>query len=125
CTPRLPTPAQPKHQIPISPALHTAGSFLGDFPTPDGVRNSSRKRSGSLRACTRRSRHQRVRRELAGVEGRGQPDEASKSNDEHARLGLGQTPAPIGLISRKKRFGKLLYQLLPDRRIFTERKSEA
>src|SRR5664280_2968771 len=27
-------------------ALHTAGSFLGDFPTPDGVRNSSRKRNG-------------------------------------------------------------------------------
>jgi hypothetical protein len=25
-----------------SPALHTAGSFLGDFPTPEGVRNSSR-----------------------------------------------------------------------------------
>ena len=43
-------PAQPKHQIPISPALHTAGSFLGDFPTPDGVRNSSREQKGSLRA---------------------------------------------------------------------------
>ena len=40
---RPPAPAQPEHQIPISPALHTAGSFLGDFPTPDGVRNSSRK----------------------------------------------------------------------------------
>ena len=41
-TPRPPIPAQPRHQIPISRALHTAGSFLGDFPTPDGVRNSSR-----------------------------------------------------------------------------------
>jgi hypothetical protein len=41
-TSRPPTPAQPEHQIPISRALHTAGSFLGDFPTPDGVRNSSR-----------------------------------------------------------------------------------
>jgi hypothetical protein len=50
CTPRPPTAAQPKHQIPISRALHTAGSFLGDFPTPDGVRNSSRKRNGSFRA---------------------------------------------------------------------------
>jgi len=36
-TSRPPTPAQPKRQIPISRALHTAGSFLGDFPTPDGV----------------------------------------------------------------------------------------
>jgi hypothetical protein len=36
-TPRLPIPAQPKRQISIRRALHTAGSFLGDFPTPDGV----------------------------------------------------------------------------------------
>jgi len=42
--------AQPKHQIPISSALHTAGSFLGDFPTPDGVRNSSRRQNGGFRA---------------------------------------------------------------------------
>jgi hypothetical protein len=39
------TRAQPKHQIAISRALHTAGSFLGDFPTPEGVRNSSRKQT--------------------------------------------------------------------------------
>jgi hypothetical protein len=35
----------PRHNqniIAISRALHTAGSFLGDFPTPQGVRNSSR-----------------------------------------------------------------------------------
>jgi hypothetical protein len=44
-TSRPPTPAQPKHQIPIRRALHTACSFLGDFPTPNGVRNSSRKRN--------------------------------------------------------------------------------
>jgi hypothetical protein len=41
-TSRPPTPAQPKRQIPIGRAPHTAGSFLGDFPTPDGVRNSLR-----------------------------------------------------------------------------------
>jgi hypothetical protein len=41
-TSRPSTPAQTKRQIPINRALHTAGSFLGDFPTPDGVRNSSR-----------------------------------------------------------------------------------
>ena len=29
-------------------ALHAAGSFLGDFRTPDGVRNSSRKRKGGF-----------------------------------------------------------------------------
>ena len=38
-------PASPKHQIPIRPALHTAGSFLGDFRTPNGIRNSSRQRN--------------------------------------------------------------------------------
>ena len=48
-TSRPPTLAQPEHQIPISSALHTAGSFLGDFPTPDGVRNSSRQRTGEFR----------------------------------------------------------------------------
>ena len=47
-TSRPPTPAQPKHQIPISRALHTAGSFFGDFRTLAGVRNSSRKRNGSI-----------------------------------------------------------------------------
>lgn len=47
-TSRPSTPAQPKRQIPISRALHTAGSFLGDFPTPDGVRNSSRKRNSGF-----------------------------------------------------------------------------
>jgi hypothetical protein len=46
-------PAQPKHQIAISRALHTAGSFLGDFPTPEGVRNSSRKRNGCFGATER------------------------------------------------------------------------
>jgi hypothetical protein len=44
--------AQPEHQIPISPGLHTAGSFLGDFPTPDGVRNSyMRVVKGNRRRC--------------------------------------------------------------------------
>lgn len=51
------TPAQPKHQIPISPALHTAGSFLGDFPTPDGVRNSSRKPNGGFEGSSTNNGH--------------------------------------------------------------------
>src|SRR5579862_8536927 len=34
------TPAQPKHQILITPALHTAGSFLGDFRTPETLHDS-------------------------------------------------------------------------------------
>jgi hypothetical protein len=42
------TPAQPKHQIPIRPTRHTAGSFLGDFRTPNGIRNSSRDRNGGF-----------------------------------------------------------------------------
>ena len=33
-------------EIAITRALHTAGSFLGDFPTPEGVRNSSREQTG-------------------------------------------------------------------------------
>ena len=33
---------------PHKPPPHTAGSFLGDFRTPSGVRNSSRKRNGSF-----------------------------------------------------------------------------
>ena len=45
---RPPTPAQAKHQIPIRRALHSAGSFLGDFPTPNGVRNSSREQTFRL-----------------------------------------------------------------------------
>ena len=45
------TPAQPKHQIPISNALHIAGSFLGDFPTPDGVRNSYMRIVKAIRRC--------------------------------------------------------------------------
>jgi hypothetical protein len=49
-TARPRAPAQPKHQIPITRALHIAGSFLGDFPTPDGVRNSSRIRTGRFGA---------------------------------------------------------------------------
>jgi len=57
CAPWPPAPAQPEHQISISRALHTAGSFLGDFPTPDGVRNSSRERTGRF---GRRSRESRV-----------------------------------------------------------------
>jgi hypothetical protein len=47
-TSRPSTPAQPKHQIAISRALHIAGSLLGNFPTPDGVRNSSRKQTGGF-----------------------------------------------------------------------------
>ncbi len=43
---RPPKTAQPKHQIPIDSGLHTAGSFLGDFRTPNGIRNSSRERNG-------------------------------------------------------------------------------
>ena len=43
-TSRPPTPAQPKHQIPIGSGLHTEGSFLGDFRTPNRIRNSSRER---------------------------------------------------------------------------------
>jgi hypothetical protein len=39
-------PAQPTPQISISLRPHTAGSFLGDFGTPSGVRNSSRQRNG-------------------------------------------------------------------------------
>ncbi len=56
-TSRPPTPAQPKHQIPIRRALHTAGSFLGDFPTPNGVRNSSRERTGGFGQSKCRSGH--------------------------------------------------------------------
>jgi hypothetical protein len=60
-TSRPSTPAQPKHQIAISRALHTAGSFLGDFPTPEGVRNSSRERNGAFRPTERRSGHSTAR----------------------------------------------------------------
>lgn len=43
---------QPKSEIPIVINLWPAGSFLGDFRTPAGARNSSRKRTGSLQAPT-------------------------------------------------------------------------
>ena len=43
---QLPTPAHPNPQIPISLRTQPAGSFFGDFRTPSGVRNSSRKRKG-------------------------------------------------------------------------------
>jgi len=49
-TSRTPTPAQPKHQIPIRRALHTAGSFFGDFRTLASVRNSSREENVRLGA---------------------------------------------------------------------------
>src|ERR1019366_1916720 len=65
CTPRPPTLAQPKLQIPISRGLHTAGSFLGDFPTPDGVRNSSRKRNGRFGQSKRRTGHSLLRSVVA------------------------------------------------------------
>ena len=54
-TSRPSTPAQPKHQISMSRALHTAGSFLGDFPTPEGVRNSSRERTDCFRQRMRKA----------------------------------------------------------------------
>lgn len=44
-TPNRSALAQPTTQIPISLGPHTAGSFLGDFRTPSGVRNSSRERT--------------------------------------------------------------------------------
>jgi hypothetical protein len=37
-----------KSQISIAPALDPAGSFFGDFRTPAGVRNSSRKQTGGF-----------------------------------------------------------------------------
>jgi hypothetical protein len=40
--------AQPKTEIPIDYHQRPAGSFLGDFRTPRGARNSSRKRNGSF-----------------------------------------------------------------------------
>jgi hypothetical protein len=46
-TPNLSTLAQPNPRIPIGLGPDTAGSFLGDFRTPGGVRNSSRKETGS------------------------------------------------------------------------------
>jgi hypothetical protein len=41
---------QPNLQIPISLCPEPAGSFFGDFRTPSGVRNSSRKQSGRFSA---------------------------------------------------------------------------
>jgi hypothetical protein len=41
-TPGSPPPAQPNPQIPINLRPHIAGSFLGDFRTPTGVRSSLR-----------------------------------------------------------------------------------
>ena len=38
----------PKPQISIAQRRRSAGSFLGDFRTPAGIRNPSRKRNGSL-----------------------------------------------------------------------------
>ena len=62
------TSAQPKRQIPINRALHTAGSFLGDFPTPDGVRNSSRERKGGFGRSKCRSGHSRLHSVVAALE---------------------------------------------------------
>jgi hypothetical protein len=47
---RTPSEARPIPEIPISIRLLTAGSFFGDFRTPSGVRNSSRKQTGRFRA---------------------------------------------------------------------------
>jgi hypothetical protein len=48
--------AQPNPQIPISLGPDTAGSFLGDFRTPGGVRNSSRYRNGGCGVSNDKSR---------------------------------------------------------------------
>ena len=40
--------AQPKTEIPIDYHQRPAGSFLGDFRTPRGARNSSRNRNGGF-----------------------------------------------------------------------------
>jgi hypothetical protein len=37
---------QSETEIPIAHRVRSAGSFLGDFRTPAGARNSSRKRNG-------------------------------------------------------------------------------
>ena len=52
-TPHPSPTTQPSPQIPISRAPHTAGSFLGDFRTPRGARNSSRKSERPLWSAQR------------------------------------------------------------------------
>jgi hypothetical protein len=46
-----------RSEIPITTRLLTAGSFFGDFRTPSGVRNSSRKRNGRFGRLECRSGH--------------------------------------------------------------------
>jgi hypothetical protein len=48
-------PAQPKHQIPISPDLHTAGSFLGDFRTPTASETLHESRTAGFGEQTARA----------------------------------------------------------------------
>src|SRR5215212_6263423 len=49
-----PSPTSAEIRNPHSHRLWPAGSFLGDFRTPAGARNSSRERKGSFRAATPR-----------------------------------------------------------------------
>ena len=51
------SPATPQAENPIVPSRHPAGSFFGDFRTPRGARNSSRKLTGSFWAPQSESRH--------------------------------------------------------------------
>jgi hypothetical protein len=94
-------PAQPKHQIPISRALHTAGLFLGDLPTPDGVRDSSRQRNRRFGRPKSRSRRYLP---LSVVAARpltcapvGQPTEVNGQTRQHAHRRGGASPFRIAL----------------------------
>jgi hypothetical protein len=60
------TLAQPNPQIPISLGPDTAGSFLGDFRTPSGIRNSSRGAASPLSARPSHWRNVRFARSRAG-----------------------------------------------------------